>query len=78
MFLIPVGMLLGADISVSTWWFWNQIPVTLGNLVGGMLFTGLAIYTTHRVMTPATVEAGPTAAPQPNSRTEQRGYLPSF
>ena len=78
MFLIPVGMLLGADISVSTWWFWNQIPVTLGNLVGGMLFTGLAIYTTHRVMTPATVEAGPTAAPHPNSRTEQRGYSPSF
>ena len=78
MFLIPVGMLLGADISVSTWWFWNQIPVTLGNLVGGMLFTGLAIYTTHRVMSPATVEAGPTAAPHPNSRTEQRGYSPSF
>ncbi|WP_342349742.1 formate/nitrite transporter family protein [uncultured Nitrospira sp.] len=47
MFLIPVGMLLGAEISVSHWWLWNQIPVTLGNLVGGMFFTGLAIYYAH-------------------------------
>jgi formate/nitrite transporter len=77
MFLIPVGMLLGGNISVSTWWLWNQIPVTLGNLVGGMLFTGLAIYTTHRVMTPA-VGTAPTSATQPNARTEQRGYSPSF
>ncbi|HAN91753.1 MAG TPA: formate transporter, partial [Nitrospira sp.] len=28
MFLMPVGMLLGANVSVSTWWLWNQIPVT--------------------------------------------------
>jgi formate/nitrite transporter len=77
MFLIPVGMLLGGNISVSTWWLWNQIPVTFGNLVGGMLFTGLAIYTTHRVMTPA-VGAVPTPAAQPNAPTEQRGYSPSF
>jgi formate/nitrite transporter FocA (FNT family) len=48
MFVIPVGMLLGANVSVSSWWIWNQIPVTLGNLVGGMLLTGLAIYFTYR------------------------------
>jgi formate transporter len=52
MFLIPVGMLLGAKVSLSSWWLWNQIPVTLGNLVGGMVFTGLAIYFTHRAVTP--------------------------
>jgi formate/nitrite transporter len=78
MFLIPVGILLGGNISVSTWWFWNQIPVTLGNLVGGMLFTGLAIYTTHRVMRPAVVEATSTPVTQPNTGAEQRGYSPSF
>jgi formate/nitrite transporter FocA (FNT family) len=27
---------------------WNQIPVTLGNLVGGFVFTGLALYLTYR------------------------------
>jgi formate/nitrite transporter len=48
MFAIPVGILLGANVSVTNWWIWNQIPVTLGNLVGGMVFTGLAIYFTYR------------------------------
>lgn len=50
MFAIPAGMLLGAKVSVPTWWLWNQIPVTLGNLVGGMVCTGLAIYFTHRAV----------------------------
>ncbi len=48
MFVIPTGMLLGAKVSLFDWWFWNQIPVTLGNLVGGAVFTGLALYLTHR------------------------------
>jgi formate/nitrite transporter FocA (FNT family) len=37
---------------------WNQIPVTLGNFAGGFLFTGLALYLTHKPKTIAkTVEA---------------------
>ena len=28
--------------------FWNQLPVTLGNIVGGFLFTGLFLYWTYR------------------------------
>ncbi|WP_374469400.1 formate/nitrite transporter family protein [Phenylobacterium sp.] len=59
MFVIPTGMLLGADISLADWWLWNQIPVTLGNLVGGFLFTGLALWATHRVKPPV---AEPVAA----------------
>jgi len=47
MFLIPAGMMLGAKVSIADWWLWNQIPVTLGNLAGGFLFTGLALYLTH-------------------------------
>ncbi|MGY3233477.1 MULTISPECIES: formate/nitrite transporter family protein [unclassified Bradyrhizobium] len=54
MFLIPTGMMLGAKISVADWWLWNQIPVTLGNLVGGFVFTGLALYTTYKPAKPAT------------------------
>jgi formate transporter len=53
MFLIPTGMMMGAKITVSEWWLWNQIPVTLGNLVGGFIFTGLAIYITHKPRKPA-------------------------
>ena len=26
---------------------WNEIPTALGNLVGGLAFTGLTLYTTH-------------------------------
>ncbi|WJR74875.1 formate/nitrite transporter family protein [Bradyrhizobium sp. NP1] len=48
MFIIPTGMLLGAKVSLADWWVWNQIPVTLGNLVGGFVFTGLALYSTYK------------------------------
>jgi formate/nitrite transporter len=48
MFVIPTGMLLGAKVSVVDWWLWNHIPVTLGNLVGGFVFTGLALYATYK------------------------------
>src|SRR6185312_3505444 len=44
MFVIPTGMMMGAKVTVSGWIFWNVIPVTLGNLVGGFFFTGLALY----------------------------------
>lgn len=53
MFIIPTGMMMGAKVTVSEWWLWNQIPVTLGNLVGGSIFTGLALYVTHKPRSPA-------------------------
>src|SRR5262245_20617721 len=48
MFVIPAGMLLGAHVSAADWWLWNQLPVTLGNVAGGLIFTGLALHLTHR------------------------------
>ena len=65
MFIIPTGMMMGAKVTVAQWWLWNQIPVTLGNLVGGFIFTGLAIYVTHKprkTMAPAPLTA-PTQVP---------------
>ncbi len=47
MFLVPAGMLLGAPVSLRQWWLWNQIPVTLGNLLSGALCTGAAMYLTY-------------------------------
>jgi len=52
MFIIPTGMLMGAKVTVADWWLWNQIPVTLGNVVGGFVFTGLALYLTHKPVSP--------------------------
>src|SRR4029077_13305995 len=48
MFVIPAGMLMGAHVSMADWWLWNQLPVTLGNIAGGAIFTGLALHFTHR------------------------------
>jgi len=48
MFVIPAGIMLGANVTIGDWWLWNEIPVILGNIVGGMLFTGMALYITAR------------------------------
>ena len=42
-FLIPVGMMLGADISISQMLFKAILPATLGNIVGGGVMVG-AVY----------------------------------
>jgi len=62
MFAIPAGMMMGAEVSVREWWLWNQIPVTLGNLVGGMLFTGMALQLTYRRRAPSAPAASVAAA----------------
>jgi formate/nitrite transporter len=40
MFLIPLGICLGADITFSHFLTNNLVPVTLGNIVGGLVFMG--------------------------------------
>ena len=47
MFLFPSGLLLGGHFSLMDYLIWNEIPTVLGNLVGGLAFTGLTLYTTH-------------------------------
>lgn len=44
MFLIPAGMILGAKVSFTEWWLFNQLPVTIGNLIGGIVFTAIPLY----------------------------------
>ncbi len=62
MFVIPAGMLMGAKVTIADWWLWNEIPVTLGNLVGGLLFTGLALYVTYGRTETAVPDALPAEA----------------
>jgi formate/nitrite transporter FocA (FNT family) len=47
MFLFPSGLLLGAHFTIMDYLIWNEIPTVLGNLVGGLAFTGLTLYATH-------------------------------
>ncbi len=51
MFIVPAGMMFGAPVSIGHWLLWNQIPVTIGNIVSGALLTGLPLYATYRVKT---------------------------
>jgi formate/nitrite transporter len=47
MFLFPAGLMLGGKFSMLDYLIWNEIPTVVGNLVGGLAFTGLTLYTTH-------------------------------
>jgi len=47
MFLFPSGLMLGGNFSVMDYLIWNEIPTVLGNLVGGLAFVGLTLYSTH-------------------------------
>lgn len=47
MFLFPFGLIMGGEFSVMDYFIWNEIPTALGNLVGGLAFTGLTLYATH-------------------------------
>jgi formate transporter len=53
MFVIPTGMMLGAPISVTSWLLWNQIPVTVGNMISGFAFTALPFVLTYHPKTSA-------------------------
>jgi len=47
MFLFPSALFLGGAFSWMDYFIWNEVPTVLGNLVGGLTFTGLTLYTTH-------------------------------
>jgi len=47
MFLFPSGLIMGGDFSIMDYLIWNELPTVLGNLVGGLAFTGLTLYSTH-------------------------------
>ncbi len=71
MFLFPVGIMLGADFGWGDYLLWNEIPTVLGNLVGGLLFTGLAIYVTHYKTRPKrTVSAQNESGPEESGPEE--------
>jgi formate/nitrite transporter len=44
MFVVPCGIMLGANITVAQWLVWNEIPVTLGNIIGAVVFTAGGLY----------------------------------
>lgn len=47
MYLFPSGIMLGGNFTWADYFIYNEIPVVLGNLVGGLTFVGGMIYATH-------------------------------
>ena len=47
MFLFPSGLMLGGNFTLMDYLLWNEIPTVVGNLVGGLTFVGLTLYSTH-------------------------------
>jgi formate/nitrite transporter len=47
MFLFPSALIMGGKFSIMDYLIWNEIPTVLGNLIGGLSFTGLTLYATH-------------------------------
>jgi formate/nitrite transporter len=52
MFLFPFSLIMGGDFTVADYLLWNELPVALGNLVGGLFFVGIMIYFTHYKTSP--------------------------
>lgn len=44
MFFIPAGIFYGADVTWGEFFLNNLVPVTLGNIVGGFVFVGMAYW----------------------------------
>ena len=47
MYLFPSGLMMGGKFSIADYFIWNEIPTVIGNLVGGIAFVGLTLYSTH-------------------------------
>ncbi|TYC56374.1 formate/nitrite transporter family protein [Rhodobacterales bacterium] len=66
MFLFPSGIMLGGQFTWFDYFAYNEIPVVVGNLVGGLTFVGGMIYATHYKTSPARnsgYEKAPVATP---------------
>ena len=53
MYLFPSGIMLGGEFTWIDYFAYNEIPVVLGNLVGGLTFVGAMIYSTHYKTSPS-------------------------
>jgi formate/nitrite transporter FocA (FNT family) len=43
-FFVPMGLMMGANMTVEDIVFFQFLPVTIGNLLGGLVLTAVPIY----------------------------------
>lgn len=71
MYLIPVGMLAGADVTVSAF-IHNLIPATLGNIIGGGVFVALVYWVAYIYGAQKKAEQAALWTPAPQAKQPQR------
>lgn len=65
MFLFPLALMMQAvtgveqAFTIMDYLLWNEIPTALGNMVGGISLTGLAVYSTHVRTSPELIFSDP-------------------
>lgn len=65
MFLFPMALMMQAvtqetqAFTIMDYLLWNEIPTALGNMVGGISLTGLAVYSTHVRTSPELIFSEP-------------------
>lgn len=68
MFVIPLGMMLGADITTNEFIAKNLIPATIGNLIGGGFFVatwfGMSYGSWEKAITSTVTDLWARKAPQ--------------
>jgi formate transporter len=62
MFLFPSALLMGGKFSWVDYILWNELPTVVGNLVGGLMFTGIALYAAHGPQTTTAKQRVPSGA----------------
>ena len=63
MFLFPSGIMLGGEFTWGDYLLYNEFPVIVGNLVGGLTFVGGMIYSTHYKTSPKRNVSGAVGTP---------------
>lgn len=80
MFIIPVGMLFGAEVSVADMLLKNLLPVTLGNIVGGAGCVALGYAASYGNSTSKlfSLPRGGFSNQKPNFLTKMIGFTKDF
>ena len=49
MFVLPAAIMVNSEgATLQSWWIWNQIPVTVGNILGAILFTSIPLMSHYK------------------------------
>ncbi|KAL1998527.1 hypothetical protein VTN02DRAFT_6013 [Thermoascus thermophilus] len=73
-YLVPIGMFYGTNFGVGKYIYQSVIPVTLGNIIGGIFLAGLPFWFLYGRTTPEGLDQGKEVAQKNGSGGEPNGH----